>query len=52
MLGADAEPDDVLVVDGGGDHVQLARLVDSGEELLVQLVGATKAEANKADLSI
>ena len=50
VLGANAEPDDESLVDGGGHHVQLPGGVDRGQQLLVQLVRPRKAEADEADL--
>ena len=52
VLGADAEPYDILVIDRGRnhEHVQLTRLVDNGKEHLVQLVGTPQTEANQTRL--
>ena len=50
VLGADAEADDEHVVHGGRHHVQLARSVDVGQQLLVQGVGAAQTETDQAQL--
>lgn len=50
VLGGDAEPDYVFALDTGGDHVQLARNVDFGQQLLRQFVVAAQTEANQTHL--
>ena len=50
-MSADAEPDDVLLVDGGRDHVQAAGGVDGRQQLLVELVTAPEPEADEAKLN-
>ena len=49
-MSADAEPDDVLLVDGGRDHVQAAGSVDGRQQLLVELVAAAEPETDEAEL--
>ena len=49
-MSADAEPDDVLLVDGGRDHVQAAGSVDGRQQLLVELVAAPEPETDEAEL--
>lgn len=50
VLGADAKPDDVLLVDRRRNHVKTSGSVDRGKQLLVQLVGTSKPEADEAKL--
>ena len=50
VLGADAEPDDEHIIHGGRHHVQLARGVDVGQQLLVQGVCAAQTEADQTQL--
>lgn len=52
VLGGDAEPDYVFALDTGGDHVQLARDVDFGQQLLCQFVVAAQTEANQTHLEM
>lgn len=50
VLSDSAEPDDVLVVDVGGNHVHLARGVDVTQQLLVEFVRALQPEADEPQL--
>ena len=52
VLGADAEANDELFVDGGGHHVQFAGRIDGGKKHLVQLVAANQAKAHQSDLTM